>query len=102
MSSKNKQALPTDRSFGLLFATVFALLSAFAVYQGGGMFRVYGWLFAAILVGLMAVLAPSSLRPFNKAWMKLGEWMGAVVSPLVLAFIFFVIITPVALISRIS
>jgi len=92
--------LPSNRNFGFLFAGLFALLSAYAAYQGAESFRVYGWLTAGVVIGLIAVVAPNSLTPFNKAWMKLGDFMGKVVSPLVLGVIFFVLITPIALLTR--
>ena len=96
----SSQNLPSNRKFGLLFAGVFALLSAYAAYQGSDPFKVYGWLVAGVVVGLVAIAAPGWLAPFNKAWMKLGDLMGRVVSPLVLGVIFFVLITPVALVTR--
>ena len=92
--------LPSNRNFGFLFTGVFALLSAYSAYKGADAFKVYGWLSAGIAVGVVAVTAPNLLTPFNKAWMKLGELMGKVVSPLVLGVIFFVLLTPVALIGR--
>ena len=94
------QNLPSNRNFGFLFAGVFALLSAYAGYHGANVTTVYGWLIAGVVVGLVAIIAPGALTPFNKAWMKLGDLMGKVVSPLVLGIIFFVLITPVALITR--
>ncbi len=94
------KSLPSNRSFGFLFAGVFALLSAYAAYQGADVNKVYGWLIAGVALGLLAVIAPGLLTPFNSAWMKLGELMGKVVSPLVLGIIFFVLITPIALVTR--
>lgn len=96
----NNFKLPSNRNFGFLFAGVFSFLSAYAAYQGAEPYRVYGWLIASVVVGLVAIVAPTVLTPFNKAWMKLGELMGKVVSPLVLGVIFFVLITPVALVTR--
>lgn len=96
----SSKTLPSNRSFGFLFAGVFALLSAYAEYKGADAFRVYGWLIASTTIGLLAVIAPALLTPFNKAWMKLGDLMGKAVSPLVLGLIFFVLITPIALITR--
>jgi hypothetical protein len=94
------RTLPSNRNFGFLFSGVFALLSAYAVYQGGETYRVYGWLIPSVIVGLVSVAAPGLLTPFNKAWMMLGDLMGKVVSPLVLGAIFFVLIAPVALVGR--
>ena len=94
--------LPSNKNFGLFFAAVFALLSAYAAYfDASGEVKAYGWLFAGVVVGFIALFAPDVLAPFNKAWMKLGELMGKVVSPLVLGTIFFVLITPIALVTRV-
>lgn len=94
------KTLPSNRNFGFLFAGVFAFLSAYGGYHGANATTVYGWLIAGVAIGLVAIVAPRLLTPFNKAWMKLGDLMGKVVSPLVLGIIFFVLITPVALITR--
>lgn len=69
-------------------------------YQGGEPSKVYGLLIAGIVVGLLAIVAPRRLTRFNKTWVKLGDLMGKIVSPMVLSVIFFVLITPVALITR--
>ncbi len=78
------QILPSNRNFGFLFAGVFVILSAYADYQGASQTESYVWLIAGVAVGLVAIVAPTVLTPLNKAWMKLGEVMGRVVSPLVL------------------
>ena len=100
MNSSKLHSLPSNRNFGLLFAGVFAFLSTYAAYQGTDIYKIYGWLIAGVAVGLLAVTAPGLLTPFNRAWMKLGELMGKVVSPLVLGIIFFVLITSIALVTR--
>lgn len=94
------QNLPSNRNFGFLFAGVFACLSAYGAYHDAHATSIYGWLIVGVVVGLLALVAPGVLTPFNKAWMKLGDLMGKVVSPLVLGVIFFVLITPIALITR--
>ena len=94
------KSLPSDRNFGFLFAGLFACLSAYCGYHGANAAAVYGWLIAGIVVGLVAVTAPNLLTPLNKAWMKLGELLGKVISPLVLGMVFFALITPVALVTR--
>jgi hypothetical protein len=40
------------------------------------------------------------LAPLNRAWFGLSLFLGKVVSPIVLSIIFFVLIAPVALITR--
>jgi len=100
MPMQKNYAMPSNSKFGFMFAGIFVLLSAYALYRGAGNFKVYGWLMAGAIVGLVALAAPTLLSPFNKAWMKLGDLMGKVVSPVVLGLIFFVLITPVALMTR--
>ena len=95
-----KTEIPTNRSFGFLFAFVFAALSAHSSYYGLGSIRSSALLFASITILLIAVFTPPLLSPFNTAWMKFGELMGGVVSPLVLGIVFFLLITPISLITR--
>ena len=45
-------------------------------------------------------MAPGILLPLNKAWYRLGLLMGKVVSPIVLGILFFIVITPVAIVTR--
>ena len=42
------------------------------------------------------------LQPFNKLWMRFGLLLGAVVSPVVLGFIFFALFTPLGYCMRLS
>ena len=49
---------------------------------------------------LLAFVAPSLLRQPKRAWLFLGFLLGMVVNPIVLGFLFFVVITPAALIMR--
>jgi len=92
--------LPSNRSFGFLFAVVFVCLSLFSAYRGASTALVIGWFTSGVIMGLVAVFAPTLLTPLNKIWMKLGEIMGKIVNPLVLGIIFFVLISPVALFTR--
>ena len=40
------------------------------------------------------------LSPLNHYWVKFGELLGKVISPLVMALIYFLVITPIAIIVR--
>jgi len=92
--------LPSNRKFGSLFIAVFAGLCVYGVIKGHSHAAVLGWGFASLLVAAVTVLAPALLAPFNRAWFQLGLLLGKIVSPIVLGFIFFVILTPVAIVTR--
>lgn len=88
----------SDRAFGLVFFVVFTLVSIWPVLFGNP-FRWWTAPFAAIFLAL-ALLAPRVLAPLNRQWTKLGLLMHRVVNPLVMGLLFFVAITPMALVLR--
>src|SRR5262245_16812490 len=90
--------LPSDRSFGLLFTVVFAVLAAWAAWKGGK-----HWWYSASISGLFLVLSltfPKVLHPLNVVWMKFGLLLGMIVSPIVLGVIYFLVVTPFALVMK--
>ena len=94
----------SERSFGLVFASVFLLISLWNFFQAWPDWRESimgkGALAGAVLFAVMALVAPAALKTPNKLWFKLGSLMHKIVSPLVLGGIFFVTVTPTALIMR--
>ena len=59
------------------------------------------WMIAAGF-WLLAVIIPQWLRPIYKGWMRFGLLAGRVMTPLVLGIVFFVMISPMALIRRLK
>ena len=100
MSLTSDPKLPSERRFGALFTLVFAAIGAWGHYKGGSAAASNAWFVAAAVVALVTLAAPRLLAPCNLAWFKLGLLMGKVVSPIVLGIIFFVLLTPVAVIGR--
>ena len=101
MTTNHEQTLPSERSFGLLFGAVFALLAAY-----GWFFKGWSSMLALALVGvalafvLLGFVAPKILSPLNWLWFQLGQVLGKIVSPIVLGAIFFLLLTPVSLVTR--
>lgn len=88
----------SERGFAQVFAVVFVIIGAWPLWDGAAPRY---WLFgvaAAILA--LGYFAPSILRPLNWVWFKFGMLLGAVVAPLVMALVFFVVVTPMALIAK--
>ncbi len=48
----------------------------------------------------LTFIAPKALYPLNRAWFLLGEILGRVVSPVVLSIIFFLLLTPIGVLTR--
>ena len=55
---------------------------------------------AAVIFVVVTIFIPTALTPLNRAWFALSLFLGKVVSPIVLSAIFFVLIVPVAVITR--
>ena len=83
--------MPSDRKFGWTFTALFLLIGALA----------HPW--ALLVAGALAAITLTRahwLAPLKHAWMKFGELLHHIVSPVVMGLIFFAVFTPVALIMR--
>ena len=92
--------LPSNRVFGLFFAGVFA---AFGLYKYLHDSTTIASISALFSVGFLGVtyLARDLLTPLNRLWMRFGLLLSKIVSPIVLGVLFFGLITPVAVVTRI-
>jgi hypothetical protein len=87
---ENTLSLPSDRSFGWTFAGIFLLIGL-----------LHPWAFAlAALIAAITVVRAHWLAPFKRAWMKLGEVLHRVVSPVILGIMFYGVFTPMAWLMR--
>ena len=88
----------SERSFGLVFAVVFAVVGLFNLH-GAGNYWPY-WLGAAALFALLALAAPRVLAPLNRLWAKFGLLLHRIISPVILAILFYGCITPIGFLMR--
>ena len=90
--------LSSDRSFGIVFLLVFLAIGIWMVLGSHS----EGWLFLAgsVILFVVTLARPSILGPLNRAWFKFGLLLGQVVNPLILGVVFFLVITPMAVIRR--
>ncbi len=88
----------SDRSFGVVFAAVFAIIGLWPLPGGGG---ARWWaLAAAVAFAVVALAAPRLLRLPNALWQKLGRALNRVVSPLVIGLVFITAVVPTGLLMR--
>jgi hypothetical protein len=92
------EKISSERSFGYTVGGIFAALSLIWAYTGH---YPYWWaLIPAVPLISLAAIRPALLGPLNKLWFKLGMVLGSIISPIVLGIIYFLWITPIALIMR--
>ncbi|RAU23532.1 hypothetical protein CU669_00030 [Paramagnetospirillum kuznetsovii] len=97
-SHGRKVEMGSDRSFGLVFAAVFAIVCLLPLKSGEEPRLWAGLVAAAFLV--VSFAAPKLLKPLNKLWFLVGMALHHVVTPVVMGLLFFVTVTPIALIMR--
>ena len=88
----------SERSFGVVFAIVFALIGLYPLLDGGGI-RLWAIVVAVALLAL-AFLAPKTLSLPNRLWFRLGMALGAIVAPIVMILVYVVAVVPVGLVMR--
>ena len=98
MINKNIK-ISSNRSFGLIFFVFFLIISLFPLFKDGNI-RIWA-IIAAIIFLILGLLNSSTLNPLNKIWFKFGILLGSIISPIVMGIVFFVVVTPTALIMRI-
>ncbi|MDQ2089959.1 SxtJ family membrane protein [Marimonas arenosa] len=87
----------SDRSFGIVFAVVFAIIGLYPLFYGS----VRWWALAVASVFLaLAIFSPSVLHPLNMAWFRFGMLLNKIVSPIVMGVLFLVAIVPFGLFFR--
>ncbi len=97
-SRKEKINVSTERSFGLVMAVFFLIVALWPLITD----RPIRWWAMAVSAGFafLALLWPVALAPLNKLWARVGIFLNQVVSPIVLGLLFYVTVTPIALLMR--
>lgn len=88
------------REFGLLVGGVLCALAGFLLWRGKGSYPYF--LIPGILLMIGGAVAPRALKPLQKAWMTLAILMSWVMTRLLLGILFFLAITPIGLILRLT
>lgn len=96
----NAPQRPGNRAFGALFVFVFAALALWRWLAAGWGLWPKVWAALSVAVLVVTVVRPALLTPFNRAWMRLGDLLHRIVSPVVLGVMYVVLIVPVGLFMR--
>ena len=90
--------LPSNRSFGFVFATLFFLIGIYPIIHSE---ELRNWsLLIATLFLLLGAINSKILNPLNFLWFKFGIYLGKIVSPIIMGIIFFLVVTPIGLLMK--
>ena len=87
-----------NQKFGLLFFIIFLSLSFFP-FQLTISFN-YIFFSIAIFFIIITILNLKLLGVLRNIWIKLGEYLGYIIAPIVMGIVFFLVITPIGLVLK--
>ena len=88
----------SNRSFGIVFFVVFLIVAIYPLTTHGDI-RIWS-LIISICFLILGLLNSTLLNPLNKLWFKFGIFLGKIISPIIMGVIFFVVVTPIAILMR--
>ena len=89
----------SNKSFGLLFFVVFLIIGLWPLKNGESLN--FYFITVSVVFLILGLLNSKLLSPLNKSWIKLGEILGIIIAPIVMALVYFVILTPISIIVRV-
>ena len=89
----------SNRSFGLVFTVVFFIIGLLPLFWSGSV-RIWSLGIGATFL-LVTFLWPEVLQPLNKLWTRFGLLLNKIISPVMLAALFFLVVTPTGILMRI-
>ena len=97
--NKNNIKIGSNKSFGVVFFVFFLLVSIYPLIYGGDL-KIWSLVISIIFL-ILGLLNSKTLTPLNKIWFKFGIILGKIVSPVVMGFVFFAVVTPISLMMKI-
>ena len=99
MLHKSKIKINSDRNFGLVFFIIFLILGLWPITNAEEI-RIWLILLAFIFL-ILGIMESKLLSPLNRLWFKFGMMLGAIVAPIVMGAIFFIVVTPIGIVMSI-
>jgi saxitoxin biosynthesis operon SxtJ-like protein len=88
----------SDRNFGLLLCAALMLIGLWPLWHHQA---IRWWAVGpGLAFGIVALAAPAVLAPPKRVWMTFGWLLGKLVSPVVMAALLYLVVTPVGLVQR--
>ena len=98
MQKKHETKLSSNRSFGITFFVFFFLVGIWPLLNNDAV-RFWSIIISLIFL-FLGIIRSKYLTPLNKLWSKFGIILGSIVSPIIMGLIFFVVLTPIAIIMK--
>lgn len=92
----------SDRTFGIVFAVVFLVVALWPLQTAPLSLAAINWWALTVAIAFLgvALIRPALLQPANRLWLKFGLLLHRIVNPVVMAVLFFGVITPYGVVMR--
>ena len=87
-----------NKQFGYLFCAVFSFIAIFNFFNSNKIN--YILILLSIIFLIITIVKPMLFDGISNIWIKFGELLGVFISPIVMALIFFLFLTPLSFIVR--
>jgi hypothetical protein len=88
----------SNRGFGWVFTALFLIIGVWPMLSDGPLRR-WSLIVSGIFL-LITLAAPALLRLPNRLWLRFGLLLNRIISPVVLAFLFYIVVTPMGALMR--
>jgi hypothetical protein len=96
-----KPARHLTRDFAVFMLIALSLLSVVAVRRGVTLPLALVPGACGVVLGLLAVVRPTVVRPIAQGWAWIGHVLGRLTTPIILAVVFALVVVPLGLLMRV-
>lgn len=86
------------RKFGVIIGVFLMVIAGFLFWKGKETFEIL--LISGLLLCVLGLAIPAVLKPFYWVWMILAAILGWIMTRVILSLLFYVVITPIGVFSR--
>jgi hypothetical protein len=95
----SSKSLRDNIVFGSLFFIFFLIIGLYPL-KSGGVIRVWSVVFSLVFL-IITIIRPNLFTFLNRLWIQFGILLGKIISPIVMGFVFFFVVTPTGIFVRI-
>ncbi len=95
----NDIKIGSNKSFGIVFFIVFLIIALYPMLKGQDL-RLWSLIISFIFL-ILGMINSSILTPLNILWFKFGILLGNIISPIVMAIVFFGVVLPTGIVMKI-
>ena len=95
----NDIKIGSNKSFGIVFFIVFLIIALYPMLKGQDL-RLWSLIISLIFL-ILGIINSTVLTPLNKIWFKFGILLGNIISPIVMAIVFFGVVLPTGIVMKI-